>query len=70
MLGVVLSILIVLNLRNGMSLVNIDGVSPDGRDWCAADLLGPRAEPDGSCAGAVWTAHETIGGMIFRINIR
>ena len=45
MVGVALSILIVLNLRNGLGLANIDQNTQTGVDRRAADPLGAGPEP-------------------------
>ena len=46
MLGVGLSILVILNLRNGMGLGQHHRQHPDGRDRRAADPVGACSEPD------------------------
>ena len=43
--GVLLSILIILNLRNGMSLANMSGHIQTGVDRRPADPVGAGAEP-------------------------
>ena len=45
MVGVALSILIVLNIRNGLGLANIDQNTQTGVDRRAADPLGAGPEP-------------------------
>ena len=62
MVGVLLSILVVLNLRNGMALTNITGHIQTGVIGMSADHLGARPQSGAANAGAGRVAFRPLSG--------